>query len=72
MDTIELKVKSCTLILSSATDKIVLNVELPTAFPEMKYDCSFSTDARHGYGEQWCKEVLGLTPNIINTRHNQI
>jgi hypothetical protein len=49
-------------------DQICLEVDLPTAFPEMKYAASFRADARYDYGETWCKEVLGVVPEIVNVR----
>lgn len=68
MKEITLKVKSCTVIQTHGTDKIYLNIDIPTAFPEMKYETSFQTEARQGYGEEWCKTYLGLVPDIIKSR----
>ena len=67
---IEMKfqVKRAVVLLTNATDIVCLTVDLPTAFPEAKYDVGLRIDARYDYGVTWCKEALGITPEVINTR----
>lgn len=65
---ITLEVKKATVLLTYAADQIQLILDLPTPFPEMKFEAQARIDARYDYGEQWCKENLGITPEIINSR----
>jgi hypothetical protein len=66
---ITLEIKSATVAISSGTDHISLMVDLPTTFPELKYPTFIKIDARHGYGEQYCKEILGIEPKVIQQPH---
>ena len=58
--------KVCVIECKYRTDIINIHTELPTAHPEMKYPVTFQTEARKGYGVQWCREVLGFEPEVID------
>ncbi len=64
---ITLKIKKVTVLQRAGhTDKIFISVDLPTAFPEMQHPASFSTEARIGHGVEWCREALGIEPEVIS------
>jgi hypothetical protein len=65
---ITLDVKEVKVLLTNGTDRICLELNAPTPYPEMKYEATACIEARYGYGETWCKEVLGITPKVINAR----
>lgn len=67
MKEITLKVKKATVVVRCGVDHISLELDGPTPFPEMKYPPVAIIEARHGYGEWWCQEVLGIKPEVINT-----
>ena len=67
---ITLDITSAMVVVGCGTDLISLGVDLPTAFPEMKYPTYISISARHGYGEQYCKEILGIEPKVVNQPKN--
>jgi hypothetical protein len=63
---VKLKVLKVTVVLDrQATDTIILSLDMPTPFPEMKYAGTMKLEARQGYGVQWCQEVLGLRSEDI-------
>lgn len=67
MKTISFNVTKAQVVINNhGTDLICLQVDAPTTYPEMKYPTTLTINARHGYGEQWCKEVFDITPEIIN------
>lgn len=72
MKTVTLNVKRVVVIMSNGTDKIMMEVDAPTAFPEMRYEPCAEFEARHGYGAQWVRQVFGIEPEVIDTdRHGQ-
>lgn len=64
MKEITFKVKKVMVIIRRGTDHISLELDAPTPFPAMKYEASAVIEAAHGYGEQWCREVLGMDPEV--------
>lgn len=57
-----------TILTGKGTDYIMFDSNLPTAFPEMRYACSFKIEARAGYGETWLKENFPNLPyEVIKT-----
>lgn len=68
MKEITLKIKKATVVLTHGTDQVRLDVDLPTAFPEMNYETAMVVSARHNYGKEWCETVLGITPTVVNGR----
>lgn len=59
--------KAQVIVNSYGTDLICLHVDAPTAYPETKYPTTLTISARHGYGETWCKETLGIVAEIIKS-----
>lgn len=51
-----------TVLTGKGRDTITFYCDLPTTFPEMKYECDFTVSARKGYGETWLIENF---PNLI-------
>ena len=67
---LNVKVKTVKLLLTDGMDiiQIILDEE-QSAFPLMKFDTTVKIDCQKDYGEFYCKNVLGLTPEIIVIRH---
>lgn len=65
---LNLKIKKAILLLTDGTDVIRLTLDAPSSFPKMNYDSVMTMECQQGYGETYCKEVLGLAPEIINLR----
>jgi acyl carrier protein len=63
-----LKIRKVQVILSSGTDKIYILFDAPTSFPELGYEPAWTIEVRHDYGVTWCREVLNVEPQVINTR----
>lgn len=51
-----------------STDTICISTLLPTAFPEMGYETTIQIIARADYGEEWVRSVLGVEPEIVESR----
>lgn len=68
MKEITLKITKATVLLTHGTDQVCLDVDLPTAFPEMGYETTMVVHARHNYGKEWCENVLGISPIVKNAR----
>lgn len=62
------KIKKAVLLLTNGTDVIRLTLDAPSSFPIMVYGTTMTMECQQGYGETYCKEVLGLEPEIINLR----
>ncbi len=63
------EIKRCTLVTSLyGQDQIILILDLPTAFPEMQYEASATMYARKGYGATYCREVLKVEPEMVETK----
>lgn len=67
---LNIKVKSVKLLLTDGMDIIQITLdEEQTAFPLMKFDTTVKIDCQKDYGVFYCKNVLGLIPEIIVVRH---
>jgi len=65
---ITLKVKRAVVLLTHSTDQVSLELEdTPTTFPIMQYTPFVRIDVQAGYGAEWCRTVLGLESEVINT-----
>lgn len=66
---LNVKVKDVVVLLTEGTDliRMVLD-EGDSAFPNTEYDTSIKIECQRDYGEEYCKNVLGLTPKIVNVR----
>lgn len=65
MKEITLKVKKVTVVVRSGPDHISIELDAPTPFPTVGYEPSAVIETAHGYGAQWCREVLGIEPEVI-------
>lgn len=63
---LKIKIKSVNLLITSGTDIINIILDEETSFPAMKYDTIMKIECQKGYGEEYCKKVLGLIPNVID------
>jgi hypothetical protein len=65
---INLNVKKVTVMTGlHGPDQVDLLLDMPPAFPECGYDGVASIKTRQGYGIQWCRENLGIEPEVIRT-----
>lgn len=60
------RIFNVTLLTGNGEDIIVFDINSKTTHPEMKYQATGKIRVRKGYGEQWCNEVLGIKPKIID------
>jgi len=67
---IRFKIKKITVLVESlGTDTILITLDEPTPYPEMKYDGNAKIEVAAGYGIEWCKKVLGVSnPEIISMK----
>jgi hypothetical protein len=64
---VTLKARKVVLVVSKdGTDRLNIQLDMPTPFPEMKYPGTFTLEVRKGYGTQWCRENLGIEPEILD------
>lgn len=62
---VTIKVKEALIIMGGGhPDTIHLTLDGPTPFPAMGYVPSVMILAASGYGATWCKEVLGIVPEV--------
>lgn len=71
--TIHLPTKKVVVLVGRpGTDEIIIDLDLPSPFPEMNYQGHATIQVRKGYGVQWCKEVLGVPdPEVIDFRGSE-
>ena len=65
---LEVNVKEVTVLLTHGTDLIRIVLDEKSSFPIMQYDTIIKIECQQGYGVEYCKYVLGLTPKIIDVR----
>lgn len=61
-----LRITKAVVITGSGPDRISLELDCPTTFPNMGYEPYASLEAQKGFGVQWVKENIGLEPEVIN------
>lgn len=70
---IQLKVKKVSILTGHGQDRISLTLDAPTPYPECGYEAEAVIETRAGYGEQWCRDVLGIdAPEVINARTGEV
>lgn len=69
---ITLRVTKATVLLSEGMDQICMELDLQSPFPEMQYQSSMVIHARYNHGEKWCREILGIEPEVKNLRVDQL
>ena len=66
---ITLNVKQVEVIIqNSGTDRVSIELEGETPFPELGYPGYANVEVRHGYGVEWCRKALGVEPKVIDAR----
>ena len=65
---LEVNVKEVTVLLTHGTDLIRIVLDEKSSFPIMQYDTVIKIECQQGFGEEYCKNVLGLIPEIKNVR----
>jgi hypothetical protein len=68
---VTLNVRKVVVLITDATDKIVMHLDMPSSYPITKYESTATIDAAYDCGVSWCQENLGITPEIINCRSPQ-
>jgi len=54
------------LVRKGYTDQVSIVLKDTTAYPMMKYSTVVSLSLQKGEGENWCRNYLGVEPEIIN------
>ena len=70
MKEITLKVLKAQVLLTNGQDDICLTIDAPTTHPDMGYDPCIDIKTQANYGKEWCKEVLGIEPEVTNVRNH--
>ena len=65
---LKVKLKSVSVILTSGTDIVRMYLDEPSSFPIMEYDTAIKIECQKDYGIEYCRNVLGLEPEIIDVR----
>ena len=64
--TLNVPIKNVSVISGrAASDVIVVELDLPSAFPGTKQAVKIRIEAQHGFGATWCREILKLEPDVI-------
>lgn len=66
---LKLDIKKITVLLTESTDIITIELNSESSFPEMQYEPIIKMEARKNYGEEYCKKVFGIVPNVKNVRN---
>ncbi len=62
---VSMRITKATVVLTTGTDMVCLDVDLPTPFPEMGYPATMCVHTRYNYGKTWCESALGITPEVV-------
>lgn len=65
---LKINIKRVDLLLTQGTDIINIVLDEASSFPIMKYDTVMKIECQKGYGDEYCKNVLGVTPIIKDIR----
>lgn len=65
---LKINIKRVDLLLTQGTDIINIVLDEASSFPIMKYDTVMKIECQKGYGDEYCKNVLGVTPIIKDVR----
>lgn len=65
---LNLDVLKVIVLTGVGTDKISIYFNGPTSYPSWMpdYQPSLSIDVARGYGVEYCKNVFGIDPEVIN------
>ncbi len=66
---IKLKAKKVVVLVRlPGTDEVLITLDGPTPYPAMGYDGDAKIHVQAGYGIKWCREVLGVEPEVIDCK----
>lgn len=63
---LNVKVKNVQLLITDGTDLIRITIDGESSFPTMKYPTVMKIECQKGYGKEYCENILGLTPEILD------
>jgi hypothetical protein len=63
---LNIKVKKVQLLITHGTDLINITIDGESSFPIMKYPTIMKIECQKGYGKEYCENVLGLTPEVLD------
>ncbi len=58
--------KVVVLVNLLGTDEVIITLDGPTPYPAMGYDGTAKIFVASGYGVQWCRDVLGVEPEVVD------
>ena len=64
---IEIKVRKVSVLIKSGTDSVSIFPEWETPFPDMGYPPVLTMEVKKGYGIEYCRRVIGIEPEVIET-----
>jgi len=64
---LSLEIARVAVLTGDGADRILLHISAPSPFPAMKDEPVAEIQASRGYGETWCRNVLGVVPELIQT-----
>jgi len=59
-------IKNVIVLVGNGCDRIIIILENKDAFPNMPYDTVIRIDAQDGVGVKWCKDHIGINPDVIS------
>jgi hypothetical protein len=65
-------IKNVTVLVGNGCDRITITLENKDAFPNMSYDTVIRIDAQDGVGVKWCKDHIGINPDVISAKRGGI
>ena len=66
---IALDVKKITVLINRiGTDEVDLTLNAPSPFPSMGYEGHATIQVAKGHGAEWCRNVIGVEPEIIDAK----
>ena len=65
---LNVSVKSACVVTGVGTDRISIVLDLPTPYPVMGYEACAKIETAEGYGVKWCRDNLGIDPEVIYVR----
>jgi len=63
---LNVKVKKVQVLITHGTDLINITVDESSSFPNMQYPTVMKIECQKGYGKEYCENVLGLTPEVLD------
>jgi len=54
------------MLIGRGPYEVHILLDMPMPFPECGYEGNAKITVRAGYGVQWCKENLGVDPEVLD------